>query len=51
MSIEPRGQAKPAEHFVISATGLHLRVDFIAERVDGSALMEQTISLEERVTD
>jgi hypothetical protein len=34
--VEPRGLAKPAEHFVVTSTGLHVRVDFLVERADGS---------------
>jgi hypothetical protein len=35
-AIEPPGMARSAEHFVVSSTGLFLRVDFIVERADGS---------------
>ena len=34
--VESRGMARPVEHFVVSLTGLHLRIDFLVERADGS---------------
>ena len=35
-AIEAPGLARAAEHFAVSSTGLHVRVDFIVERADAT---------------